>query len=127
LPVVEPILSTVVTSSNNITPTADKLSTEFHEVKAHFKDLNTPVETIDMRKVDQSQTDRQKTQNTTKKDPKIYLKTQQLAEFSKALTLHYLIFLGNKLMCYLAKHQINRSKLIEILANQNEVSWDKKA
>lgn len=76
-------MSTVGTSSNNITPTADKLSTEFHEVKANFKDLNTPVETIDMRKVDQSQTERQQARNESKKDPKVYLKTKELAEFSK--------------------------------------------
>lgn len=30
-------------------------------------------------------------------------------------------------MCYLAKHQLTRAKLIDILADQKEASWENKA
>ena len=66
-----------------IDPHADKLSTDYNEVRAEFKDLNTPVQKIDIDLVNKNKEAEQKAINKAKKDPKSYLKNDDYLEFSK--------------------------------------------
>lgn len=75
-------IETNIPISNNVTPQADKLSAEYNEVRAEFKDLNTPVEKLNIDELNKKQEALRKAQQP-KKDPKQYLENKDYKEFSK--------------------------------------------